>query len=334
VVLANGAPVLLPWADRVGAIVEAYLGGQAGGGALAEVLLGQAEPGGRLAETFPRALADNPVHTWPNGPATVEYRESVFVGYRYYDRFGVEVAFPFGHGLSYTTFAWSPVQVSLTDGSATVTVEVTNTGTRAGSEVVQVYLHDVESTVYRPVQELAAFGKVHLAPGQTRAVVLTLHRRAFAVWDPASAGWVVEAGTFEVRVGASSRDIRSAARIEVPGDGVDLVPSRYDPDDFAARYGAAVPANDVERPGRYTVDTALGDMRHPVPRLLLAGLTRIARFVFRSTPDSPTVLIIDRLLSESPVRMLPMISQGRLSLRTARALVAVTNALTIRRRRG
>ena len=229
VVLANGAPVLMPWADRVGAIVEAYLGGQAGGSALAEVLLGRAEPGGRLAETFPNALSDNPVHTWPNGPAIVEYRESVFVGYRYYDWAGAGVAFPFGHGLSYTTFAWSPAVITRDGDTVTVSTTVTNTGDRAGSDVVQVYVHDVESTVYRPVQELKGFAKVRLEPGESQPVAITLDRRAFAVWD---GRWVVEGGTYEIRLGASSRDIRSSVRIELPGDGVELRPSRYDPADF------------------------------------------------------------------------------------------------------
>jgi beta-glucosidase len=325
VVLANGAPVLLPWAGQVGAIVEAYLGGQAGGSALAEVLLGLAEPGGRLAETFPRALVDHPAHTWPDGPATVEYRESVYVGYRHYDRAGLAVAFPFGHGLSYTTFDWSPVEVTVAGELVTVALRVTNTGGRAGTDVVQVYRHDVESTVYRPVQELVAFTKVHLAPGATRAVELTLDRRAFAVWDPGSHGWVVEAGAFELRVGASSRDIRSTARIELPGDPVALRPSRYDPDRFAAVLGRPLPANQTDRPGRYTLHTPMGDLRHPVPRLLVATLTRIARAMFRSTPDSPAALIVGRFLTEAPARMLPMITQGRLGSRSARALAAIAN---------
>lgn len=333
VVLANGAPVLLPWAGQVGAIVEAYLGGQAGGSALAEVLLGLAEPGGRLAETFPRALVDHPAHTWPDGPATVEYRESIHVGYRHYDRAGLPVAFPFGHGLSYTTFEWSPVEVAVASDEVTVALRVTNTGERAGSEVVQVYLHDVESTVYRPVQELKAFAKVHLEPGATQSVELTLGRRAFAVWDPPSRGWVVEGGAFEVRVGASSRDIRSTARIELSGDVVPLQLSRYDPDRFADVLGRPLPPNELDQRGRYTVHTPMGDLRHPVPRLFLATLTRIARAALRSTPDSPVALIIDRLLAETPSRMLSMITQGRLGRRSARALVAIANRWALPARR-
>jgi beta-glucosidase len=329
VVVASGAPVLMPWAGQVSAIVQAYLGGQAGGSALAEVLLGLVEPGGRLAETFPRAFADNPAHTLPNGPSTVEYRESIYVGYRYYDWAGLRVAFPFGHGLSYSTFEWSSVEVSVAADAVIVTLQVTNTGARAGSDVVQVYVHDVESTVYRPVQELKAFAKVHLDAGATQSVAMTLDRRAFAVWDPATHRWVVEAGVFEVRVGASSRDIRSSAWIELPGDGVELRPSPYDPHAFLDVYGP-LPPNELDRRGQYTMNTPMGDMRHPVAQLFLATLVRIARARLGSTPDSPMVLTIDRLLAETPPRMLPMITQGRIGNRTSRALVAMANGRVLR----
>jgi beta-glucosidase len=180
----------------------------------------------------------------------------------------------------------------------------------------------VESTVDRPDQELKAFAKVHLEPGATQSVALTLDRRAFATWDPDSHGWVVEAGLFEVRVGASSRDIRSRARIELAGDGVPLRPS---PPSWAEAYGRPVRPNEPDRRGRYTVQTPMGDLRHPVARLFVASLIRIARFALRSTPDDPVVLIVGNLLRESPARMLPMITQGRLRLSTARALVAIAN---------
>ncbi len=326
VVLANGAPVVLPWADRVAAIVEGYLGGQAAGSALAEVLLGSAEPGGRLAETFPAALTDHPGHTLPIGPAVVEYRESVYVGYRYYDSAEVPVAFPFGHGLSYTTFEWSPATVAGTDPYE-VSLTVTNTGSRAGTEVVQVYVHDVQSTVYRPEQELKGFATVRLEPGDSRRVSVELDRRAFAFWSPAEPGWTVEPGEFELRVAASSRDVRSAVRVTIPGEQAGPPAShrlRFDHASFVELCGE-LPPNVVDSPGHYTMNTPLGDLRHPVGRLLLGLLRRGARLAFRSDPDNPMVARLDDLLAEATPRMLPMLTQGRIDLPLARACVDLCN---------
>jgi beta-glucosidase len=336
VVLANGAPVTMPWLGQVGAIVEGYLGGQAGGSALAEVLLGLAEPGGRLAETFPYALADNPAHTWPNGPSTVEYRESLFVGYRFYDSAQVAVAFPFGHGLSYTTFHWSPAGVAVLGDTATVALTVTNDGARAGTEVVQIYVHDPKSTVYRPAQELKGFAVVRLEPGASQTITLTLDRRAFAVWSPAHHDWVVEPGTYELRIGASSRDIRSRCEIELTGDAVALTPSTYDPfrDRFESVYGQPLPANVVDARGCYTVNTPLGDIQHSLARMLLAVLRRGARMQFGSTKDDPMVQVVDELLADAPPRMLTMISQGRISSDAVNALVDFANYYPVKATRG
>ncbi len=328
VLLANGAPVRMPWADRVAAILEGYLGGQAGGSALAEVLLGRADPGGRLAETFPYALSDNPVHALPNGPATVEYRESVYVGYRYYDTAGVDVAFPFGHGLSYATFSWSPATVTSTGDQVTVSVRVTNTGARSGTEVVQVYVHAPESTVHRPAQELKGFATVRLDPGASADVTIDLDRWSFAHWDTGRHAWVVEGGAVEVRVGASSRDIRSAVRVDIAGDEGPFAAGAPVGEVFTAfpdLYGRPLPPNEIDRPGHYTLNTALGDLRHPAGRAFLAALRRLARRSFRRSADNPMVAIIDQVLAQSPARMLPMISQGRIGLRGARRLVRIAN---------
>jgi beta-glucosidase len=332
VVLVNGAPVTMPWLGRVGAIVEAYLGGQAGGSALAEVLLGHAEPGGRLAETFPYALADNPVHTWPNGPSTVEYRESLFVGYRFYDSAAVAVAFPFGHGLSYTTFRWSPVGVHVAGDTATVALTITNTGDRAGTEVVQVYVHDPKSTVYRAAQELKGFTVVRLEPGADQTIAITVDRRAFAVWSPSHHDWVVEPGSYEIRVGASSRDIRSRCDIELVGDPISLTPSTYDPfrDPFESVYGQPLPANVVDARGCYTVNTPLGDINHSAARLLLATLRRAARIALRSIKDSPMLSVVDDLLAEAPPRMLPVSSGGRIDPAAAAAVIDLANYYPVR----
>ncbi|RKR07650.1 beta-glucosidase [Kushneria sinocarnis] len=223
VVLANGAPVAMPWASEVSAILEGYLGGQAVGSAIADLLFGHADPAGRLAETFPERLEHTPCYTaFPGEGDTAYYSEGLFVGYRHYDSVGIAPLFPFGHGLSYTRFEYDGLELSherLTSADRlTVSVAVTNTGQRPGREVVQLYLHDGTETVIMPEQALKAFCKISLAPGESRRVELELARRDFAHYDVALAQWRVPGGRFEVRVGASSRDIRLAHSLEVEGD--------------------------------------------------------------------------------------------------------------------
>jgi beta-glucosidase len=215
VVLVNGSVVRLSdWADSVPAIVECWLGGQAAGGAIAEVLTGVAEPGGRLAETIPVQLSDVPsTLNFPGDSQHVRYGEGLFIGYRAHDRLGHEVTFPFGHGLSYTTFELSDIAVHQSgrvddgDFTATVSVTVANTGNRLGSQVVQVYVADNVSSVVRPARELKGFAKVHLGPGDSQRVAIELDQRAFSFWSERYDRWVVEAGDFTIFAGTSSRDL-------------------------------------------------------------------------------------------------------------------------------
>ena len=212
VVLSNGAPVEMPWAGKVKAILETYLGGQAWGGAVADVLFGVVSPSGKLPETFPKKLSDNPSYiNFPGEDDRVEYREGIFVGYRYYDKKEMEVLFPFGHGLSYTIFEYSDLRMDkkkITDRDILrVSVKVKNTGKMPGKEVVQLYVRDVESSVIRPEKELKAFEKVDLKPGEEKEIVFTLDKRAFAYYNVDIKDWYVESGDFEILIGRSSRDI-------------------------------------------------------------------------------------------------------------------------------
>ncbi|WP_250445738.1 glycoside hydrolase family 3 C-terminal domain-containing protein [Actinotalea sp. C106] len=222
VVLANGSAVSMPWRGRVRAVLEGWLLGQAGGSALADLLLGRVSPSGRLAETVPLRLADTPaVGAFPGEEGVVRYGEGLLIGYRWYDARQMEVAYPFGHGLTYTRFEHSDLEVTVVDAGAAeveVSLTVTNTGPRAGVETVQVYVADPASSVFRPEQELKGFTRVALGPGESRQVTVPLDARAFAWWSTREQRWVVEGGTFEVRVGASSRDVRATASIELPGD--------------------------------------------------------------------------------------------------------------------
>jgi beta-glucosidase len=227
VVLSNGAPVEMPWVDDVEAVVEGYLGGQAGGGGLADVLTGRVDPSGHLAETFPRHLDDDPgSRHFPGGPDTVEHREGLYVGYRFHDTVGADVLFPFGHGLTYTTFEVGEVRLDrdevapdeLADGGAVhLAVEVTNTGERAGRQVVQVYVRDPESCVYRPDRELRAFAKVALEPGETTTVDVAAGGAGLRVLGRRDRRLGGRAGRFEVLVGFSSRDLRGSAELTVTG---------------------------------------------------------------------------------------------------------------------
>ena len=223
VVLSNGSPVAMPWLREVAAVLEGYLGGQASGGAAADLLFGRANPSGRLAETFPLKLSDNPSYlNFPGEGDRVEYREGLFVGYRYYDRKEMRVLFPFGHGLSYTTFAFTGIEADhaeLKDGETlTVRVRVKNTGAREGLETVQLYVRDPESSVVRPEKELKGFAKVALAPGEEKTAAITLDRRAFAFYDVNAHDWRVESGAFELLAGGSSADLplRLAVRVQAP----------------------------------------------------------------------------------------------------------------------
>jgi beta-glucosidase len=219
VVLNNGAPVAMDaWIDSVAAVLEGWMMGQAGGASIADVLFGKVNPSGKLAETFPHRLVDTPAYlNFPGGAGKVSYGEGLFIGYRYYDAKQVPVLFPFGHGLSYTTFAFSNARVSQTtfkdvDG-ITVTLDVTNTGSLAGKEIVQLYVHDQKSGLVRPEKELKGFAKVELQPGQTKTVSIPLDFRAFAYYHPEYKQWITEDGDFDLLIAASAAEIRQTLTV-------------------------------------------------------------------------------------------------------------------------
>jgi len=233
VVLHNGSPVEMPWIGKVKGVLEAYLGGQAVGLAEVKVLFGDVNPSGHLPESFPYKLEDNPSYLFYGGePAGTEYREGIFVGYRYYDKKKMDVLFPFGYGLSYTTFEYSGLKLSAdkikdTD-TVTATVTVKNTGKRAGKAVVQLYVGDVEGYVnaIRPVRELKGFQKVELQPGESKEVSFTLCKRAFATWRTEIHDWFVETGDFSIEVGDSSACLPLKATVTV--ESTQTLPAHFD----------------------------------------------------------------------------------------------------------
>ncbi|MCB2213829.1 glycoside hydrolase family 3 C-terminal domain-containing protein [bacterium] len=344
VVLSNGAPVEMPWVDDVEAILEGYLGGQAGAGAIADILYGRVNPSGKLAETFPLRLADTPaVLYFPGGPTVVEYRESLYVGYRYYDAVDQPVLFPFGFGLSYTSFAYRDLQLVQDTGEDPVTVRLTveNTGEVSGQEIVQVYVRDVESTPFRPRKELKGFTKVALEPGEAQEVEITLPRRAFAFYDAGQGDWIVEPGEFEILVGASSQDIRLSGTIRMESDQTGTPPEDkqmlspyYNPRrglhisqaEFEALLGRTVPPNQGPVKGLYSLNTPVEDMSDSfIGRQLHRMMIGQIRRIIRGQEDTPTALLMLAVVKEMPLRNMLMSGDDTFNREKLEALLQMVN---------
>ncbi len=313
VVLHNGSPVEMPWIDKVKGVVEAYLGGQAVGGAVCDILFGKVNPSAKLPETFPLRLEDNPSYLSYIGEGDmVEYREGIFVGYRYYDKKKMDVLFPFGHGLSYTTFAYSNLTVDkeqMKDSDILrVTVDVKNTGDVAGKEVVQLYVADKESMVIRPVKELRDFAKVELQPGETKTVTFMLDKRAFAYYSVRIHDWHVETGEFDILIGKSSRDIVLKKTVTVEST--------------------------EKLPFVYTTDTTIGDVKKD-PRAWALAQELFKNGLFGAPPEGAESVATSEAISDEmneamegflPLRG-PISFTGKVTMADVQALVDRLNAL-------
>lgn len=294
VVLSNGGVVrTAPWQDRVPALVEGWLLGQAGGGALARVLFGAVNPSGKLAETVPVRLEDSPSHlSFPGEEGRARYGEGVFVGYRGYDARRCEVAFPFGHGLSYTTYGYHGLRVDENeDGTGFhVRLTVTNTGSAAGREIVQVYGGGpAGSRVLRPVRELRAFASVFLEPGESREVAVEVARHDLAYYSEREGGWTVEGGTYRIEAGASSRDIRAVAEVAVAGDpsGLRLTGRNTLAEWLGHPVGGPLLAERFARARAGTDQEGQGALADPVMRRFLADVPLDVICEFPQSPVPP-----------------------------------------------
>lgn len=325
IVLSNGAPVEMPWVEDVQAVLEGYLGGQAGAGAVADILYGIVNPSGKIAETFPLKLEDNPSHAYfPGGPKTVEYRESLYVGYRFFETVGKPVLFPFGHGLSYTTFAYENLRLSkatITNQEIlTVTVTVRNTGDKAGQEVVQLYVSPLAPTAFRPKMELKGFEKVKLQPGQSAEVNFSLDRRAFAHFSTALNDWQVESGMYRILVGASSQMIRLEGDVQVDSSQDDIpilerdrlhayiqfpADAQVSQADFEALLGRPVPNNVFTKGEEATLNTPIADLQHSiVARQLRKAMLKQSLALIGDDLESPNAQMIQHALNDAPLRAL------------------------------
>lgn len=319
VVLNAGASLETPWLAHCRALVYGALGGQAGAGAMVDVLTGKVNPGGKLAETWANAYEETPAKdNFAGAGRTVQYREGLYVGYRYYQTAGVPVAFPFGYGLSYTSFAYSDLKVT----ADSVTLTVTNTGARDGAEIVQVYIAKPGAEIFRPAQELKAFARVSLAAGESRTVTLPLDDKAFRYWNTRTDCWEVEGGRYEVRVGASSADIRLTANVDIRGTNA---PDPYAgkalphyksgsvqnvPDaEWEALLGHPIPQDKVKIDRNMT----LGELNHsrsPLGWLIWAVLTALLNASFKKGKPDLNVLFQYNM----PLRALAKMTSGAISM--------------------
>lgn len=326
VVLNAGASLETPWLAHCRALVYGALGGQAGAGAMVDVLTGKVNPGGKLAETWANAYAETPAKdNFAGAGRTVQYREGLYVGYRYYQTAGVPVAFPFGYGLSYTSFAYSDLKVT----ADSVTLTVTNTGARDGAEIVQVYIAKPGAEIFRPAQELKAFARVLLAAGESRTVTLPLDDKAFRYWNTSTDGWEIEGGRYEVRVGASSADIRLTADVDIRGTNatdpyagkalphyksgsVQNVPDA----EWEALLGHPIPQDKVKIDRNMT----LGELNHsrsPLGWLIWAVLTALLNASFKKGKPDLNVLFQYNM----PLRALAKMTSGAISMGMVDGLV-------------
>ncbi len=346
VVLSLGAPVKLgEWAKDVKAILNMYIGGQAVGEATYDVLYGDVNPSGKLPETFPFENEDNIVSRYfPMGPRSAEYRESVYVGYRYFDKVKKPVRYPFGFGLSYTQFAYSDLKFSkdrISEGEPlVVTFKVKNVGEVAGAEVAQLYVADVESTIFRPVKELKGFKKVFLAAGEEKEISIELDSRAFAYFNVAIDDWHVESGDFDILVGASSQDIKLTGRVYVESarkdapipDYTATAPYYYNltgeeteipQADFEAIYGAPMPDNSEYKKGELTANNSLGQCAVSPWGKFIAGVVRFGCKIVAANAENPDMIINSAM--DMPLRSAAQWAADIVSERSLEGLVDMVN---------
>lgn len=345
VVLCCGAPVATPWLKRCNALLLPHLAGEGVGEAVVKLLYGDENPAGKLAESWPLRLEDTPcAHHFPQGPNEVRYNESIYVGYRYYDTVSAEVRFPFGHGLSYSSFSYSGLRLSHEELGQSDTLRLhftlTNTGERRGEEIAQAYLRHINPAAFQPAHELKAFGRFALEPGESREVSLEIKHKALGYWDTASKTHFVAEGEYEVQVGPSSRELPLAAVFRAKGGRPNPPPAqlasapygqikdnRFPGEEFAKIYGRPFLSNEKPRQGGYTDITPLGLMDESrVGRAVarLAVLVSRKTTVFSSDPEVNRKAA-DAMAKELPFKNLVLHTGGLLSPAAAQKLLDVCN---------
>lgn len=343
-VIVGGSAIEMPWESKVAGILHMQLSGQAGGAAAADLIYGMHNPSGKLAETYPMKY-DDVVSAGRYGVEEYQtpYLESMYCGYRYFDTANIDVRYPFGYGLSYTSFEYSELEVTpLGDHRYRVEVSVANTGARDGSEIVQVYVAPKTQGAYRPRHELKGYAKVHVPTGESRRVEIHLTDRSFATFDPATQDWVVEGGTYEIEVGANSRDISLTAVLELDG----AEPGRssasywyYAPrgvptlEDFLTIHEPFPELSAPER-GRFDDSSSLEEMRHAglIPRLVYSAIAKEVAKRNGGKVDYSDVQFKMMMLTAAglPMRAMVAMSDGAMPANVARMLIESANGHSVR----
>ncbi len=341
VVLSGGAPVAMPWLSEVKVLLNAYLAGESGAKAIVDILYGIVNPSGKLAETYPLKLADNPSFlNFPGGNKSVYYEESIYIGYRYYEKKGQKVLFPFGFGLSYTTFLYHDLKVNKTEIEENEKLEVTfnikNTGLVAGKEVCQLYVRDIESTVFKPVKELKGFDKVYLNVGEEKKITMKLDKRSFSYYHVTLKDWVVESGDYEILIGTSSLDIKlktivkvnSIKEVKSPYKKNDLesyynLDRPFNKDEFVNLLGRVLPPSNEVSKRPYHYNSTLQEMSHTCIGKIIVWIGK--RQIRNATQDESTRRMMEKSLIQLPYRALISFSENTFSKEFADCLLLLIN---------
>jgi beta-glucosidase len=361
VILHAGAPVLMPWEREVKGILLAYLSGQAGGGAVADILTGKSNPSGKLAETFPLTLQDIPSRNHFNtGARSEEYRESIYIGYRYYDTAHAQVLFPFGHGLSYTKFSYEDLRITNNTFEAgnqhflSLTLTVRNIGETAGAEMVQLYVRAPKSKyVFRPKKELKDFGKVYLEPGEAKELTFRLDDTSFAYYhfnqddNPAKNGWAVEGGEYKILLASSCQDIRLETVVTVTGDGrekdlsakEELLPYYFYPvsggmdapkKQFELLYGSRLPSVYRHEKTGFTVDDTVRDIENTFVGKVMTNVMEKQFQKITQNAAAADQKMMEAAMWETPMRAIPMFANGKVMQRHMEGVVEMANGHYLR----
>jgi beta-glucosidase len=347
----------MPWIDQIPAVLEGYLAGQASGSAIADILIGLANPSGKLTETFPLSLEDVPSNTWfPGERRQIQYREGLYVGYRYFDSANRPVLFPFGHGLSYSSFAYSDAQISTSTVSADLTtpttiqvsIAVKNTGAMAGAECVQVYRHALNSKIYRPDQELVGFARVFLQPGEQSTVTIQISSTDFAYFDQGMNQPNIEPGQYTLRIGASSRDIRQTLELAIEdpsqlktaqpspqalschGPQLDQTVIQVPDKTFAQMLGKAAPKGEPPRP--FHANSSLAEIGETWlgAKIKAKAVEGFLKGMGLGNNDATIRKMFEEMANNMPLRGIVLFQQGKLSYRKMHLLLAVLNKQPLR----